>query len=151
MAPYYIPNSNHGKKKFNYELLLDFNNFKQQAAYNDMEALAKVFQNIMILNPGNLPNQPELGIGISSYEFEILDEQLITELTNKIKTQCSRFAPNNYIYDVTVEKLKLKNGLVSLAIFFYLSKYTKEKGEPNVAVLFNKQRVNSKLLSSIYV
>ena len=145
------PNSNMRKPPFKYELILDFNDFNQQAAYHDMEALAKLFQNILFLQQGNLPNQHQLGVGIQNYQFEILDKELMRSLEAKIKEQCAKFAPNQYIYSVKLEKTMLSYGKTALTIFFYLSKWNKDKDEPNIAMLFNRHRSNNKLLSQIFV
>lgn len=150
MATKYYKNSNYDKTPFNKELLLGFTNFYQQADYSDMHALAKLFQNIIIFKQGNFPNQPELGVGIEDYLFEIITDELLNELQQKIVSQCNRFAPTEYSYEVKVEKLKDEKNKTSLAIYFYLSKYSKDNNEPTIGILMQGMPDKS-VLSQIYL
>lgn len=148
------PNSNMGKTPFGYEFLLNFNDFENQEIVNDMEALAMIFQRIILFRKGDFPNQPELGVGIEDYVFELMEPATINKIENEIKYQCERFAPTNYTYTVKVEQMQVKgNGKKSaIAVFFYISKYNEENSnEPSFAILFNKSRKESKMLSKIYI
>ena len=149
--PYkYYKNSNYDKTPFNKELLLGFTPFYQQSEYTDMQSLAKLFQNILIFKQGNFPNQPELGVGIEDYLFELITDDLINELQQKITYQCNRFAPTDYSYDVKIEKLKNEKNRSTLAIYFYLSKYSSDNGEPDVGILVQGMP-NKSVLSQIYL
>ena len=146
------PNANMGKPPFGFDFVLDFNDFEQQQVVNDMEALAMIFQRIILFRKGDFPNQPELGVGIEDYIFELMDPETIKKIENDIKTQCNRFAPSKYTYEIKVEQMLVNGKKSALAVFVYLSKYNEtETNEPSFAILFNKSRKESKMLSTVYI
>lgn len=147
-----IPNSNMNKPMFGYEYRLNFTNFEQQEIVSDMDALAVIFQRIIFFRKGDFPNQPELGVGIEDYVFELMTPENISKIEREIKEQCSRFAPTQYSYDVKVEQMLVNDKKTALAVFVYLSKYNEEDSkEPSFAILFNKSRKDGKIISSIYI
>lgn len=76
---------------FKKELLIDIDIFKKPIELEGLNALAQVIQNLIIIEPGTYPNQPELGVGISNYLFEFLDDLTARDLKNNIDNQIARF------------------------------------------------------------
>jgi len=147
-----IPNSNMNKRKFGYEYRLNFTNFEQQEIVSDMDALAVIFQRIIFFRKGDFPNQPELGVGIEDYVFELMDPDTLNKIQSEIKKQCAKFAPTSYSYDIKVEQMLVNGKKTALAVFVYLSKYNEiDTNEPSFAILFNKSRKDGKILSTIYI
>lgn len=145
------PNENMYKKKFGYDFRLNFTDFLQQEIVSDMEALAVIFQRIIFFRKGDFPNQPDLGVGIEDYVFELMDPGTIAKIQNEIAHQCARFAPTEYNYTIKVEQMQVSGKKTALAVFVYLSKYNEtDSNEPSFAILFNKSRKDGRILSSIY-
>jgi len=87
---------------FKKELLLDIDMFQKPAVREDMTALAQVIQNLIIIEKGTYPNQPELGVGISNYLFEIGDSVTIESLSVEIEDQIEKFI-NPVDFDIQID------------------------------------------------
>lgn len=87
---------------FKKELLLDFDMFQRPAVREDMTALAQVIQNLIIIEKGTYPNQPELGVGIANYLFELGDNVTIESLSAEIEDQVDKFI-NPVDFDIQID------------------------------------------------
>lgn len=143
------------KDKFSSELLLKINNFNEQEVNKGLEAFARVCQNIIIHEKGCYPNQPQLGVGIGNYEFEILDQITKMNLQSEIKEQVSHFAPNNINLDVYIDDMMTKTNHVVLCIMFYITRdglaktSPKQVKEDTFALVVNRNKKSGKLISHI--
>ena|SRR5699024_730799 len=79
------------KNVFGKELYLASNAFNEPLELNNFEALAQTIQNIIIVEKGTYPNTPRLGVGISNYLFEIMDDQTLSEISTAINNQISTY------------------------------------------------------------
>ena len=76
---------------FRKELLLDINQYAKPAEREELDALAQTVQNLILMHKGTIPNDPNMGVGISRYLFEILDNQTISEIQLEIESQVARY------------------------------------------------------------
>jgi phage baseplate assembly protein W len=94
--------------RFKQEALLESDDFHQPKLREGLESLAQVIQNLIIIHKGTYPNQPQLGVGISDYLFEFMDERTLNEISSAIKNQIDEFVTHYYI-TVTVNVKKLED------------------------------------------
>lgn len=139
---------------FRNELLLDINQYLKPAKREELDALAQTIQNLIIIHPGTIPNDPLFGVGISSYLFEILDNQTISEIQLVIENQISRYIIHpNTVVTANVSKLNSDTmvGVNSLKITINIAtiKDVEESIEIDYVFAGNKrtQKVISKLIT----
>ena len=84
---------------FRNETILALDLFHKPFVRQDLEALAQTIQNLIIITPGTLPNDPLFGVGIERYLFELLNDDTITTIQNNIEEQIARYIVHE---DITV-------------------------------------------------
>lgn len=136
-------------KVFKGELVLEKNSFNTMTIREDKTALAQVIQNLLFIEKGTYPNQPELGIGIENYLFEKIDKGTCSVLKDNIKEQIEKFAPSEYLIDVQVES-KIINSNVALLISFSI-KDTSEMSDTRFGILVGKSEKTKKTISKLIV
>jgi RNA binding exosome subunit len=135
---------------FKDELLLAKSVYNTNAVRKNLEALAQVLQNIIIYEPGTFPNQPELGVGIESYQFEFLDEKTMTELKSRIDNQISKFIPSDIKIEPKVDTLMNELGKRILVISFRVNGLdNRADSYSEINMLFGKDKSNRKIISKI--
>jgi len=76
---------------FRNEALLDSDVFNKPMYRTNLEALAQVIQNLLIYEPGTFPNDPELGVGIADYMFELADDITLRQISDNIENQIKTY------------------------------------------------------------
>lgn len=138
---------------FRKELLLDINHYAKPAEREELDALAQTVQNLILMHKGTIPNDPNMGVGISRYLFEILDNQTISEIQLEIESQVARYIVHpNTIVSVNVSKQdNTMQGVNTLKITVTIStiKDATEAIELNFAFFGSKRthKVISKLIA----
>ena len=84
---------------FRNEPILAIDLFHKPMVRSDLEALAQTIQNLILINPGTMPNDPLFGIGIERYLFELMNDNTLSEIKNNIEDQISKYIVHD---DVTV-------------------------------------------------
>lgn len=119
--------------KFRKELLMDINDFQKPAYRSNLEALAQTIQNIILIDPGTYPNDPNFGCGISYYLFEFNDSVTITELQSKIDEQITKYALHpDVTVSTNVSSSRAMNGRMSILtidVSIYETSSNKATGE----------------------
>jgi|GEM_PF-3379245 len=133
---------------FNQEALLQVDVFSRPEYRSDLESLAQVIQNIIIIEKGTYPNQPELGVGIKNYLFEIIDGRTIVTLEENIKDQVYRFIPNDKAVEISVSLLPNQLGKNTLAILCSVSDAYQNPESKQFLILVG-QNSNKKVISKI--
>lgn len=96
---------------FRRELQLAINEYSQPAYREEFEALAQTIQNLVILRKGTYPNDPDLGVGLIEYIFELKDSITIGQLQTEIERQIEKFIIHpNIIVSVTIQELQAARG-----------------------------------------
>ena len=57
-----------------YDAVFEVNDNNKLLEYYDASALVVAIKNILLSRPGNFPLTPSLGMDISKYQFEALDD-----------------------------------------------------------------------------
>lgn len=108
---------------FRSEPILAIDLFHKPFLRHDLEALAQTIQNLLIISPGTLPNDPLFGVGIERYVFELMNTSTLEEIQDTIEEQLSRYVIHDDI-TVNVEVRPMRSGdknvnslLISIRLF----------------------------------
>lgn len=77
--------------------------------YEDEDAIVLAIRNILLSRPGNFPFNPSIGMNIKQYSFELLDEQLLSDIKSELNRQIAEYIPS--IGNVKVDVLKIEDEL----------------------------------------
>ena len=123
-----INNNTSIKEFYKKELLFSIDNFNRPAEYENTLALAKLIQNLILMEPGTYPNMPEMGVNIGKYRFEFLDSQLIRLLKDKITEQIQIYIPDHDVDYIHIEAFYNENKTIknTLGLVFALNKSSKQ-------------------------
>jgi len=82
----------------------------------------KNFINLLLTNPGEWPMNPELGIGIRKYIFELENSEEFSKLQPRIIEQLRRFLPRIELHDLIVDRSEelLQNNKVRIVINYVI-------------------------------
>jgi len=133
------------------ECFLQINDFGSVSMYGDLTALARLIQRLIIMHPMSYPDEPEMGVGIESYEFEFMDNITLSELTDKIKNQIDKYIPNSFIGNILVDVIDTdKSGKKNtIGVLVNLTKTKDDKN--NMILTFDKVGKTGKIESKIYI
>ena len=136
-------------ERFKNEIILEKSSFNSTEFRKDKIALAQVIQNILFIEPGTYPNQPNLGVGIENYLFEKMDNSTLIEIENAIKEQIDQFCPSEYIVTSNVTTQKIKNN--SILLISFSIKDPDAGTETDFGVLVGKTEKSKKLVSRLLI
>lgn len=141
---------------FKGELFLEASPTHQQRILLEKEALAQVIQNIVLLEKGTLPNQPELGVGIENYLFEPITELTQERLTNDIQSQVAKFIPNMYTVKVEIEmSVKELTNTILIAVSIkdspFQTSVNSDNGDTLIAMVVGKNKRQQKLMHRLII
>lgn len=136
--------------KFKDEVLLARNEFNTNATYKDLLALAQTIQNLCIIEAGTYPNQPELGLGIENYEFELLTTRVLLDLQEKLDSQLKQFIPTNrYNIDYKVDTIENKEKKHILLLTFLVTDTYSANKVYEFNLLFGKDVNTGRIVSKL--
>lgn len=78
--------------------------------YTDAEAIVIAIKNILLTSPGNYPEHPSYGMDISKYQFEVLDDQTITDIEAELYEQINKYIPSTSGTEINIVKLDMDDG-----------------------------------------
>ena len=145
--PSAIQNTGILKYKFENELTLNRSEFNTLDQRTDKFALAQTIQNILLFHKGNFPNQPQLGVGIEDYLFELANQDTIREIEDKINNQIKAFIPTDYNINFETQ-FKTVNKMSVLSLVFTLQD-TSDGSITGFQLLFGKKDRESKVVSRL--
>ena len=95
-------------------LLLD--SYGRNLMYTNDTAMIHQVYNLIVMDKGTDPLNPEKGVGITSYYYEYKDDTLLRDLENEIQNQISKYTPYSLV-NVLCRAIKNKKGDYILHIF----------------------------------
>lgn len=102
------------------ELGLDLDDFNDPILYSSVDAWARQITQLCITNPGTIPSNPTIGVGITRYEFLLEDDR--RALCDEINRQVPLFFPDMPFSKCTVESGGDENpDLIYLIVAFTVS------------------------------
>jgi hypothetical protein len=133
------------------EFILDLDNYGKISSVNGLFSLARMIQTLFLLDPGSYPNHPEMGIGIKNYKFEFLDSQTLNELRMAAEKQIDKYIPNEYVYNIDIQKIDSSNDGRHNAIGVLVNLNQSIDNVNSVIVTFENLGSVGKIKSQIYV
>jgi phage baseplate assembly protein W len=86
------------------DFTLDQGVYGRSAEYTDSAAIILAIRNILLTRKGNFPFNPSFGMDIEKYQFDLLDDIQIGEITSELQRQIANYLPTfqNVVVDVRV-------------------------------------------------
>lgn len=98
------------------ELGFDLDDFNKPISYSGIDAWVHQIMQLCMLDPGSIPSNPTIGIGITRYEFLLEDDR--RKLCNEINRQVPLFYPDMPFTEVTVEASQESSDVLYLVTSF---------------------------------
>ena len=98
------------------ELGFDLDDFNKPISYSGIDAWVHQIMQLCMLDPGSIPSNPTIGIGITRYEFLLEDDR--RKLCNEINRQVPLFYPDMPFTEVTVEVSQESSDVLYLVTSF---------------------------------
>ena len=98
------------------ELGFDLDDFNKPISYSGTDAWVHQIMQLCLMDPGTIPSNPTIGIGISRYEFLLEDDR--RKLCDEINRQVPLFFPDMPFTKVTVEASSESNDVIYLLTSF---------------------------------
>jgi len=139
------------------DVSLNVTEFNKLQQVTGKEAVARTIQHILITKKGTYPNNPDFGVGIENYLFELATTSMRVELENEISTQMDKWLNHSIIATNIKTKQELQflrsadGGYMTLAIFFtvYDTNYKGNSEEYKVTLFFTGDSSNRKVISEM--
>ena len=98
------------------ELGFDLDDFNKPISYSGVDAWVHQIMQLCMLDPGSIPSNPTIGIGITRYEFLLEDDR--RKLCNEINRQVPLYYPDMPFTEVTVEASQESSDILYLVTSF---------------------------------
>lgn len=98
------------------ELGFDLDDFNKPISYSGVDAWVHQIMQLCMMDPGSIPSNPTIGIGITRYEFLLEDDR--RKLCNEINRQVPLFYPDMPFTEVTVEASQESSDVIYLVTSF---------------------------------
>jgi hypothetical protein len=131
------------------EILLDVNDYNTNEERKGLLALAQTVQNLVIHEPDTYPNMPGLGVGIENYQFELIDDETINDLTDKVNSNIEKFIPTDVSIECKIDIVEneLKQNIIIMS--FVVTGLSDYNTVDKFTVAFGKNPFNHSLVSKI--
>jgi hypothetical protein len=134
------------------EPTFEVNNFGIANTETGLRSLALKIHNLLLTEPGTYPNNYSLGINIAQYEFEIMDDFTLSDLSSNIMLQINRWIPDSNVTNVVVDRMSNyvtndEKAKTSILVAVQLGEAI--DNEKVIAIVLNKDRSTSKVVSEI--
>jgi phage baseplate assembly protein W len=131
------------------EHILKINDFNRTDISQGLYAVARKMQVLMLMEPGTMPMNPDMGIGIKQYVMEFMDDTTEDEIRRAIDLQIQTYLPEVSLDEIIVERLISADGKTNtLGI---LIKIYKRGNVENVLFLFSGDKSISEIKSRIII
>lgn len=123
------------------ELCLDIDDYNKPKVLQQMDAKTSRFLKLLYMKPGTIPSSPDMGIDITSYKFDFMNDELTIKLRTKIEEQVSQYLPELYISNIIISPYK---GYLIVAVEEYDDSTKKTR---NIGLLINSDPTLSQVIS----
>jgi len=139
------------------DVSLNVTEFKKLKQPTGKEAVARIIQHILITKKGTYPNNPDFGVGIEDYLFELANNATKYELEENISTQMEKWLNKSIIQSNINTKHKIEflrsadGSYNTLAIFFtvYDNNANGNSEEYKVNMFFTGDTSSRKVISQM--
>jgi len=84
------------------EFILEVGSFKRAKEVGGKVSLARKIQTLLLMDPGTMPNMPEMGVGLSDFRFEGLDDTTLNLVRKRVEEQVRRYIPDANLDSVSI-------------------------------------------------
>lgn len=86
------------------DFTLDQGQYGRAAEYTDSAAIILAIRNILLTRKGNFPFNPNFGMDIEKYQFDLLDDIQVGEIRSELQRQIAAYLPSfqNVLVDVRI-------------------------------------------------
>lgn len=95
----------------NREYLFSINNFKNPKKVEDKNSIAMRLMELMLMNPGQDPLHPDMGVGLKNYRYGM---NTLEELRNRIENQIGTYLP--MYQNVRIAMIRTPDKLLNIEI-----------------------------------
>jgi phage baseplate assembly protein W len=139
------------------DVTLNVSEFKKLKSTNGKEAVARMIQNILVTKPGTYPNNPDFGVGIENYLFDLATQSLKSELNANITNQMTKWLNKDLINTNISTKQEIEflrssdNKYITVAIFFtvYDENPKGNSEEYKLSLFYTGDSSNNKIISKL--
>ena len=94
------------------ELDFNLNGFRDQKVLYDEHAYAQMIKRLLLMRKGTYPSIPDMGINISAYRFQDIDQVIAGKLKNAITSQINMYIPELPLQNITISKVKYRGDFI---------------------------------------
>lgn len=142
---------------FRKEPLLEIDEYTKPAHREELVALAQTIQNLIIIEKGTMPNDPDFGVGLGSYIFEFMDSTTLNEMRISIEEQISKYIFHGRVsvrVVISPVKLPIQNSntlriVIVITPGEQATNYTSTEEEIRLDYAFSANSQNSKIVSRL--
>jgi phage baseplate assembly protein W len=87
------------------DFTLNKSEYNKAEEIEDSTAITMAVKNILLSKPGNYPLTPDFGMDIGKYQFDLLDDQTISNIKTELSRQISKYIPSLENVFIDVEKV----------------------------------------------
>lgn len=98
------------------DAILEPGEYNKVQEYTDANAIILAIRNLILSAPGNYPFNPSMGLDIRKYQFDLLDDQTVSDIQTELNRQIAKYIPELMNVDAEVRKVKDENGKDYLGI-----------------------------------
>ena len=86
------------------ELFFDINNFEEPKKTTELVTLAHNIRNVLLMKKGTMPDSPNMGANLLSYQFSRFTRQFMNFLEKEVIDQIATFIGKNLVASVNFSK-----------------------------------------------
>jgi hypothetical protein len=136
-----LADSNSNLIKLRAELCFAVDNYNKPKVLQGIDAKTSRFLKLLYMKPGTIPSSPNMGVNITSYKFNFMNDDLTIQLKVKIEEQVSQYLPELNISDMIITPYK---GYLIVAVEEYDDVTKKTK---NIGLLINQEPTLAQIIS----
>lgn len=85
---------------------LELGEYGKAKEYKNDNAIVLAIRNILLSRPGNFPFNPSIGMNIRQYQFDILDDETVSNIQKELNKQIAKYIPD--LGNVSANVLKIE-------------------------------------------
>lgn len=93
--------------------------YEKAEEYEDTDAIILAIKNILLSKPGNYPLTPSFGMNVKKYQFDLLDNQTISNIQSELNKNIAQYIPELQGVTAEVRKIEDESGNPYLCFVIY--------------------------------
>lgn len=137
---------------------LNITDFKEIEFVKNRDAIARIIHHVLITNPGTYPNNPDFGVGIERFLFELTTEGFKASLESEINKQIAKWITKpirdtDINIHTEINYLRSDNdAYITLALFFKVTEKSNNSSDNyDINLYLTGNNDNKKVISKIEI